>query len=233
MSATREHAAWGVLSQAFGAAVSYPLYCLVEVQRHRNHHWPKSTQHPKREAAFILTSLLAALMPAWLLYPAFTGCSSGTRQFLIASYRASPVFLSIMDPLIFKILDRVSDARGTASWHRMPLRISAGIAAACHFYVILGSQYQNHGVLAAVFWPGATGEKSFRGDLLAQACHLFLQNDLIVIGLALVPYSVFILGGIHENRSWSLWLIAMLKLSLLSVLVSPGAVFAWTLASIS
>lgn len=212
--------------------MSYPLYCLVEVHRHGNHNSPKLKQHSRREAAFILTSLLAALMPAWLLYPAFTSCSSGTRQFLIASYRASPLVLSITEPLISKTLDLVSDARGTASWHRMPLRISAGIAAACHFYVILRSQYQNHGVLAAVFWPGAIGQESFQGDLLAQACHLFLQNDLIVIGLALVPYSVFILGGIHGNRSWSLWLIAMLKLSLLSVLVSPGAVFAWTLANL-
>lgn len=231
MSVTREHAAWGVFSQAFGAAVSYPLYCLVEVHRHKNNHWPKTKQHSRREAAFIFTSLLGALMPVWLLYPAFTSCSSGTRQFLIASYRASPVVLSIMEPLISQTLDLVSGARSTASWHKAPLRVSAGIAAACHFYVVLSSQYQNHGVLAAVFWPGATGEKSFQGDLLAQACHLFLQNDLIVIGLALVPYSVFILSGIHENRSWSLWLIAMLKISLLSVLVSPGAVFAWTLAS--
>lgn len=230
-----EFAAWGVFSQAFGAAVSYPLYCLVEVQRHDKYNRSKSTHDHSERLTFVFTSILVVLMPAWLLYPAFRSCSGATRQILIASYRASPIVLAFIEPTISNSNRRRSgnDTRsGTNAWLKTSLRISAAFATAFHIYVILDSQQRGHGALAAVFWPGSTLKDSTRRDFLAQACHLFLQNDLIIIVLALVPYSVFLHGDGLEHRRWSGWLRKTLSLALLSVVASPGAAFTWTLAGV-
>lgn len=120
-----------------------------------------------------------------------------------------------------------------------------------HLYAITTAILSSSASLATVFSPWAElAETSLSspGSVLQRGCHLFLQNDLIVITAALVPFAAAVFG-LRRRRSQkedsenglgsTLWLrFAFLPivqrlsaLSGLAIVASPGAVFSLSLAS--
>lgn len=204
------------------------------------------------------TSIIFATTPLWLLYPAFFSCSSKTRQLLIASYRASPVVLAAFQPLFAAALRKLRDRKGSSllpgrpdTLTRISLYIAAAGSATGHLYAIAMAILSSSASLATVFSPWAElADTSLGspGNVLQRGCHLFLQNDLIIIVAAVVPFSAAIFG-LRRRRSqkedqetgWaSMWwrrfasstiVQRFFTLSGLAIVASPGAVFSLSLAS--
>lgn len=204
------------------------------------------------------TSIIFAITPLWLLYPSFFSCSSKTRQLLIASYRASPVILAACQPLVAAALRRLRDWKGSSllpgrpdTLTRISLYIAAAGSATGHLYAIATAILSSSASLATVFSPWtklAETSLGSPGSVLQRGCHLFLQNDLIVIAAALIPFSAAIFGlkrrrsqkedqepgwGSTWWRRFGLFTIVqrLSALSGLAIVASPGAVFSLSLAS--
>lgn len=213
---------------------------------------------PIEAESLVYTSILFAITPLWLLYPAFFSCSNHTRQLLIASYRASPMILAACQPLVAAALRRLRDGRGSSllsgrsdTLTRISLYIAAAGSATGHLYAIATAILSSSASLATVFFPWAElAETSLGspGSVLQRGCHLFLQNDLIVIIAALVPFAATIFGlkrrrpqkedqetgwfSTWSRRFASLTIVQRLSaLSGLAIVASPGAVISLSLAS--
>ncbi|KAL2203580.1 hypothetical protein CC79DRAFT_1359670 [Sarocladium strictum] len=261
-SSLLEHAAWGVFNQSYGAAFVYPLYCLLHVSRSSNTRGLTSST-PLRDStqaeALVYTSVLFALTPLWLLYPAFINCSSETRHILIASYRASPLILAISQPVIASALRSIRKWKGRTLLSERPevlmrwsLHIAAASSALGHSYAILTALLSPGASLAGVFSPYANVTQTDLGQtssVLRRGAHLFLQNDLIVIAAALVPFATLMFTSKdkttkdeHDDpKGVTEWLRRLVTLdgarrfivwTGVAVLASPGAVFPLALASV-
>jgi hypothetical protein len=82
-----------------------------------------------------------------------------------------------------------------------------------------------------VFLPWhTTADKTVRHRFLADSAHLFLQYDLLVVALAVVPY-VYYLSSLQTNNSGTLAAVGRLCKALIgTVLLGPGAITALALA---
>lgn len=249
--------AWGVLNQSYGAAFVFPLYCLVhlgELEKQRFTRTIKPDREPTIESwdpieaeALVYTSAIFAITPAWLLYPAFAQCSTETRQFLIASYRATPFITAIAQPVLATLIRRLRTRPLAQTRSRYLVRLSLIIAttsaALGHACALAISLLHSEPSLVRVFSPWSTVIAPPLVNLISQGCHQFLQNDIWIIAAALVPYSAQIVstvsnkgsGNSHVNESHNLWsritskISTMLKLSLLCIVASPGAVLPWAM----
>lgn len=199
--------------------------------------------------ALLYTSIVAAVLPAWLIYPAFFSCSSETRQFLIASYRATPAILALVQPIIAFLINRSrrtpSDRRYIGPLVKGSLYLSGACSALGHLYALGCALASAQVTLPGIFWPWTTSVDSSTISVIAQGCHLFLQNDWWIILAAFVPYGSAILssatsscipGKNFSTLSWADTQVRKLGktfggLTALAVVFSPGAVLAWTMAA--
>lgn len=208
----REHTAWGIFNQAYGAAFVYPLYCLATVYKAVQS--PTEGVNEKKESgerhlpdiadreAIVYTSIAIAAAPLWLLYPAFFQCSSITRQLLIASYRVSPALLASLHPILAFILRRLwpektltADKAHSQKLVQASLLVGATTAALGHLYAILTGILSHRASFAQVFFPWAAGTG------LKWSAQQFLQKDIFVIIATLVPYSALLLRPKSGNVS--------------------------------
>ncbi|KAI1171813.1 hypothetical protein F4777DRAFT_31557 [Nemania sp. FL0916] len=243
-----ENMFWGVFNQSHGAAFVYPLYCLFHLGKF-SEDTPENGIGPVDPAdaeALFYTSVVTSVLPIWLLYPAFVPCSSRTRQLLIASYRLTPIITSLLQPALAATLRR---------WRRTPLpekkarslvlaslTIAGTTAAAGHMYAVCMGLLSGMATLRNIFSPWATEISGSNGNIIAQGCHLFLQNDWLVIASAFIPYAASMLrpkaggrGDENQISRWKAWASELrgkyVSLTSLTLLLSPGAVLPLSLAT--
>ncbi|TLD10482.1 hypothetical protein PgNI_06634 [Pyricularia grisea] len=262
-----ENLFWAMFNQSHGAAFVYPLYFFTHLGQVTTAETPQG-KHDQLDQldevdaeALVYTSVLAAVLPAWLIVTAYIPCSAETRQVLIASYRLTPAILSAAAPLLSRFLRAVRGWRhGAASCStscaartrrlvKLSLVLSGAAAAIGHLYGVATGLLSSRVTLAAVFWPGATTNlQAGAAHVLTRGCHLFLQNDWWVIAAATAPYASAVIassgapctdpGDSRGMGSWYEWaenVVASLggkwvPLTFLTLLLSPGAVLAWSTA---
>lgn len=243
---------WGVVNQSYGAAFVYPLYLFV--------HAHQVAPAPKRDSlatltsadaeALLYTSLLAGVLPVWLLLPAFIPCSSETRQVLIASYRLTPIIVGLAQPLLstfIKVARRTTLAKETIRpLTQTCLVLSGAFSAVGHWYAFAYANLSPSVTLAGIFWPWATKVEgaSFQ-SIIGLGCHLFLQNDFWVILAGFIPFASATLRNTSgESKTGDeVPIFARAKKFLTSIggnylslgafgfLFSPGALLAWSMAA--
>ncbi|KAI2628550.1 hypothetical protein GGR54DRAFT_349721 [Hypoxylon sp. NC1633] len=246
-----EHLFWGVFNQSHGAALVYPLYFFTHLSRFDNESDEGAIGDidPADAESLVYSSLLAAALPAWLIYPSYFSCSRDTRQFLIASYRATPAVLTLAQPLIASAIRRLRRTPLSKSRSRSLVRLSLVISGVCaalgHASALVSSAVSEGVTLESVFWPWATDVDRTASSVIAQGCHLFLQNDVLVIAAAVVPYASAILlsnrgdrAKIKDNSFLGRMESKMrnlggryVTLGFMTMVFSPGAVLSWALAT--
>ncbi|KAM0812548.1 putative Asperlin biosynthesis cluster protein G [Seiridium cardinale] len=249
-----ELAAWGVFNQSYGAAFVYPLYCLAHLHEWRHAEAGTvsgfSLTDPNDSEALFYTSIINALMPMWLLYPAFVSCNSETRQLLIASYRATPIVLAGLHPFLSSMIRLI---RGPREPHkrggrliRYSLFATAATATSGYWYdLAVVASSQDAGFFGALS-PWLVAVDPSRWVFVAQGCHRFLRYDMMVILLAITPYATLVLnasdkartrfpGTFHNETSQGSRLAyysqRLLGMSMVAIVVSPGAVLPLALAT--
>ncbi|KJZ77790.1 hypothetical protein HIM_02967 [Hirsutella minnesotensis 3608] len=250
LGAVLESFAWGVWNQSYGAAFVYPVYFLTHAREASNDSDTLNDISREDAEALLYTSVVAALIPAWLLYPAFFPCSSNTRQALIASYRATPAILALAQPITASLLRRFCSTLlpnySPRQVVKISLLVSGTSAALSHFYALTSSLLSSRITPRSVFWPGATDVKGSVGRIIAQGCHLFLQNDWWIISAAIIPFTFVMLRSTRRRKekvgssSLGTWIdrklgslsnTGILGLSGLTLVFSPGATLAWSMAT--
>ncbi|TQV97791.1 zn 2cys6 transcription factor [Cordyceps javanica] len=244
---------WGIVNQSYGAAFIYPLYLFA-------HTHPATTgakastnvaaMSPVDAEALAYTSILAGLLPAWLLWPAFVSCSTETRQFLIASYRLTPILLGLAQPafaaLIQVLRRKPLDKSATRPLVQASLYMSGLFSVIGHWYAISSAVLSPSVSLAGIFLPGVTQTAGapFRA-IIGLGCHKFLQNDFWVILAGFIPFASAMLcrdGNCADSTETPSNFATVqkfmlgtsgsfLSLGALSTLISPGAVLAWSMAA--
>ncbi|EGX95951.1 hypothetical protein CCM_00605 [Cordyceps militaris CM01] len=243
---------WGVVNQSYGAAFIYPLYLFAHT-----HHAATATRSthiaamtPVDAEALLYTSILAGLLPVWLLWPAFVPCSTATRQFLIASYRLSPIIMGLAQPLFakaIKMLSRKPLEKGTTrSLVQASLYTSGLFSAVGHWYAIACAVSSPAVTLSGIFWPRATDTTGASSkDIIGLDCHKFLQNDFWVILAGFVPFSSALLckasNSADSTDGASIFTLVkkcmlrtkgdFLYLGGLATMFSPGTLLAWSMAA--
>lgn len=232
--------AWGVENQSFGAAVVCPLYCLVHFSRFDSS--PIGPVDQINAKALLFSSLVIAATPVWLLVPLFVNYSSETRQLLIGSYRLTPLILPFLQPLIAgglaTIRSPVDGKRGVLRKRkRLSLLIVGTTAAAAHIYTLIALLLSQEVSPLTVFLPWAAAKNDqLTTELPLRGCRLFIQNDILIIALTLIPYSTMIFqshtGHGEKERRSRLWILLLPVATLVAVVLSPGALLAFALASV-
>ncbi|KAF4509359.1 hypothetical protein G6O67_003537 [Ophiocordyceps sinensis] len=240
---------WGVWNQSYGAAFVYPLYFLAHLHRVTDDSAERHAPSTEQAEALLYTSIIAAVLPAWLIYPAFFSCSSETRQTLIASYRLSPAVLALAQPVIAGMIRRLRARPRPSSSSRALVQSSLLVSGLCsalgHLYALGYAISSSKVTLQAIFWPWATSVDPSGSAIIAQGCHLFLQNDWLVICAAVVPYASAVLASTcrrleaNTDGSWVAWAENSMRslngryvaLTAMTAVFSPGAVLAWTMAT--
>lgn len=246
----RENIFWGVFNQSHGAAFVYPLFCLFHLGKFDKDK-PEKKLGPVNSAdaeALFYTALVASVLPIWLLYPAFIPCSSRTRQLLIASYRLTPIITSLIQPALAAILKRLRNTPLSENKARSlviaSLAIAGTTAAIGHMYAVYMGLVSGIATLRTIFSPWATEISGSNGNIIAQGCHLFLQNDWLVIASAFIPYAATMLlptsarahpGQVNQVPKWQAWVSELrgryVSLTGLTLLFSPGAVLPLALST--
>ncbi|KAI1811937.1 hypothetical protein GGS20DRAFT_63940 [Poronia punctata] len=245
-----ENVFWGVFNQSHGAAFVYPLYCLFHPLRREDKARIGPVDPAEAESLF-WTAIVASILPIWLLFPAFIPCSSRTRELLIASYRLIPFVTSLMQPALAAVLRRfrktpLSEEKAR-SLVTASLTVAGTTAAVGHMYAVCTGLFSGLDTLRRIFSPWATEVSGSTGNVIAQGCHLFLQNDWLVIAAAFIPYAAGMLRPIsaeteaaHPTRApevpkWKAWMSEFrgkyVSLTGLTLLFSPGAVLPLALAT--
>ncbi|KAI1827690.1 hypothetical protein F4861DRAFT_492197, partial [Xylaria intraflava] len=246
-----ENIFWGVFNQSHGAAFVYPLYCLFHLSRF-DEDKPENSIGPVDPAdaeSLFYTAVIASMLPIWLLYPAFVPCSSRTRQLLIASYRLTPIITSLIQPTFAAIIRRLRSTPLSEDRARSlvisSLAIAGTTSAIGHLYAVGMGLFSGIATLRDIFSPWATEVSGSNGDIIAQGCHLFLQNDWLVIAAAFIPYAAAMLrpispeaekpGQARQVPRWKSWISELrgkyVSLAGLTALSSPGAVLPLALAT--
>ncbi|KAI0406742.1 hypothetical protein F4802DRAFT_557372 [Xylaria palmicola] len=246
-----DHLFWGVFNQSYGAAFVYPLYCFFHAGRFSTEKARANIGpiEPADAEALLYTSILSSMMPLWLVFPAVFPCSSETRQLLIASYRLTPAITTFIHPAIAATIRRLRKTPLSKKTSRHLVLASlavAGVSATVgHVYAFMVAPAFGTATLRNIIWPWATEVSGTNGNIIAQGCHLFLQNDWFVIAAAFIPFAAAILRSSITNKtdsnkhpqpqSWKGWLSGLgnryVSLTGLTLLFSPGAVLPLALAS--
>ncbi|KAI0415583.1 hypothetical protein F5X98DRAFT_388775 [Xylaria grammica] len=246
-----EHLFWGVFNQSHGAAFVYPLYCFYHADRFSQGNTGANigTVESADAEALLYTSIISSMMPLWLIFPAFSPCSSDTRQLLIASYRLTPAITAFIHPAMAAIIrrSRRSPLSKKASRRLVltSLAIAGASAAAGHIYAFMMVPTFGTATLRNIIWPWATEVSGTNSNIIAQGCHLFLQNDWFVIAAAFIPFAAAILRSSittkvdsnksTQSRDWKSLLSDLghryVSLTGITLLFSPGAVLPLALAS--
>ncbi|KAK1977529.1 hypothetical protein LZ30DRAFT_664841 [Colletotrichum cereale] len=245
---------WGMFNQSHGAAFVYPVYFFTHLNQFTQLKHDHDLEHVDEAdaEALVCTSVIAAILPLWLIVPTIVPCSTDTRQVLIASYRLTPAILSMMPSLLAGLLriTRRKNRSGTQVSRsrvkrlvKLSLVISGAAAAMGHLYGIASGCLASSSRLVDVFWPGATNVRPGAHDIITQGCHLFLQNDWWVIVAAVVPVASAMISNGKSDGTVSLGLGHQCLQSLfgglkdrwvtltgLTIMFSPGAALAWSLA---
>lgn len=199
---------------------------------------------PQEAEALVHTAVINGIVPMWLLFPAFFETSSRTRQVAIASYRITPLATALLHPLILQVLRRygrrLPGRLRSKELVQISLLLSAASSTLGHLYAIATTILSSTATLREVFLPAATLVEPASSNVIAQACHRFLQNDLLVIAAGFIPcsYMIFRCLPVRTEKKavqngWKSWEqvvdkigTSWLGLTGATLLLSPGAVLA-------
>lgn len=216
--------------QAFGAAISLPLYFARHLDwLNQTSVQPQAVSEASSQAvpfSFALGAIVPAvigLLPAWI-DPSTR--STERHQNILAAWQPDPLWVSMIQQLVVALLCRhaKSDERKSYRWARFSFLLAAASSAIGHLYVktvILTSTDWIHR-FTRMYVPFLSKGPSETTDILVHGPWLFLQYDLIIISLSSLSWGYSLVRRLRPNGAPTrLTLVAYLLLGTLTI--GPGA----------
>lgn len=217
---------WGLMWQAFGAAIALPLYFRAHLRwvdkvgdRLSSVDVAAARSLP---ASFIFGALLPAIigmLPTW--YPR----SDVLHQNILAAWQPDPVWVSILQAIqVFVLSSRTRNNERAVWWTRLSYLLAALSSATGHIYG-MGSILMSTdpamtiiGVYVPFIFTGPDGAI----QKLANGTWLFLQYDLIIISISCISWAYLL---VLRTLPFNTWIRSYLLIILMSssAVLGPGA----------
>ena len=221
---------WGLLWQAFGAAISLPLYY---------YHHLKWLDEKARELdsaslpsarALPISFIVGALLPAILgMPPTWIHRSALSHQNILAAWQPDPVWVSLIQASAVAIFSRYSfgpdrDGKRAAWWTRASFLIAAVSSAAGHLYVLSTIMLTRDPMVGfkRMYVPISSNGPGELNKKLASGPWLFLQYDLIIIALSSLSWAYLLVDRLLANN-FSLRKVLWLGFFFGGLVLGPGA----------
>ena len=220
-----------------------PLYCLIHL---RNRSANQASAVPVSEAKALLpTTALGLFLPLMLILPPVLGCRIEHQQAFMALFQASPLIFVLIQQIVARLIRTLDEHRSPSDPNRpfvVGSYIFAGLSsAAVHIYVLIISLFtQNtHIGFSRVFIPSLVKIDPRAPKKITEGAHLFLQYDWIIINLTCILYIYFLSEAHLETLtrhlkipSGSRKLVAIVFITMTTVILGPGAAVSFTCATI-
>ncbi|XXH00687.1 hypothetical protein Hte_007037 [Hypoxylon texense] len=222
---------FGLLWQAFGAAIALPLYYYAHISQGAINRAGANVQNLHQARAMPISFLLGAILPA-VIGMAPTWQEPGSRspilhQKILAAWQLDPVWVSLIQTSLAwgfsKLPSRGDEKHRVQSCIRGSYTLAAASSALGHLYAMTRAlNSKNEGTTLwrmYVPFPGLFNGPSGVTDILIRGPWLFLQYDLIIISLSSLSWAYYLLS--RERGMSGLWLIFALLFG--TSVIGPGA----------
>ncbi|KGO64468.1 hypothetical protein PITC_023150 [Penicillium italicum] len=221
---------FGLLWQAFGAAISLPLYYALHVE------WllqaPATDEVRIRGAVVIpIGFLLGAVVPAVIgMLPTWTGTASRSaieHQYILALWQLDPLWVSWIQLALGAVVSSLWRTGETTQqqsylWVRGSYLLAAASSTVGHVYVILKALSDETMSLWHMYVPSGFSGPSETDGILVRGPWLFLQYDLIIIALSSLSWVfVLICHAFDKDRLFSRAKVGLLLL-VGAITIGPG-----------
>lgn len=228
---------WGLIWQAFGAAISLPLYFAEHLRwLDQSSFAPQAIDESAARAipfSFIIGALIPAvvgMLPTWL-GPAHR--STQRQQTILAAWQLDPLWVSGIQSLIIIIARKLEHSKyqGSHRWVRRALLLAAFSSAIGHTYVMgfcIGSTEPSLS-FSRMYVPLVFDSPKEKEDILLRGPWLFLQFDLIIITLSSLSWIHALLSRLVPGET-VLRPNLILALTVGALTIGPGATVSLGLA---
>lgn len=217
---------WGLMWQAFGAAIALPLYFRAHLKwvdkfgdRLSSVDVGSARSLP---ASFILGALLPAIvgmLPTWYPRP------DVLHQNILAAWQPDPVWVSILQAIqVFMLSSRTRSDGRAVWWTRFSYLLAALSSAAGHIYG-MGSILVSTDpamTITRVYVPFLFSGPEGATQKLASGPWLFLQYDLIIISISCISWAYLLILRTLSCNTWTRIYLLIIFMSS-SAILGPGA----------
>jgi len=217
---------WATIWQAFGAAISLPLYFARHLDwLNQTSVQPQAVSEASSQAlpfSFALGAIIPAIigmLPAWI-EPSTR--SSRTQQIILAAWQPDPLWVSMIQHSLVAIISwhAKNKERKPHRWARTSFLLAAASSAIGHLYVktvILTSTNCIYR-FTRMYVPSLSSGPSKTTNVLVRGPWLFLQYDLIIISLSSLSWVYLLLRRLHyDGVPTRIRLVAYLLLGTLTI----------------
>jgi hypothetical protein len=223
---------WGLLWQAFGAAVALPLYYYYHLR------WVNATCDRLRSTelasarALPLSFSLGALLPAIIgMLPTWYPRSNELHQSVLAVWQPDPVWVSVIQSALVVVFQTTECSDATAVWWaRFSYLMAAASSASGHLYTAGSILLSTDPALdfVRVYVPFLFSGPQGAQERLANGPWLFLQYDLIIISLSSLSWAYILVDRLLAKGAIIRRLLPVIFL-VGGVVLGAGAVVSLTL----
>ncbi|KAJ5958026.1 uncharacterized protein N7479_005176 [Penicillium vulpinum] len=221
---------FGFLWQAFGAAISLPLYYALHVE------WllqARATGEVRIRGAVVIPIgfLLGAVVPVVIgMLPTWTGAASRSaieHQYILAVWQLDPMWVSWIQLGLGAVVSRLwrtgeMTQQQSYLWVRGSYLLAAASSTVGHAYVILKALSDEKMSLWHMYVPSGLSGPSGTDGILVRGPWLFLQYDLIIIALSSLSWAfVLICHAFDKHRFVSRAKVGLLLLAG-AITIGPG-----------
>ena len=221
---------WGMIWQAFGAAISLPLYYATHLD------WLDQTSLQPQAVSEVsslavpFSFLLGAIVPAIIgMLPTWiepSARSARVHQNILAAWQPDPLWVSIFQQAIVAVLARRAkpEERKGQRCVQISYLLAAASSAIGHLYVIsyMSTSADSLQRLVRMYVPFLWSGPSQTTDILVHGPWLFLQYDLIIISLSSLSWGYSLLRRVRfDGAPTRSSLLAALLFGTLTI--GPGA----------
>ncbi|KAH8645855.1 hypothetical protein BGZ60DRAFT_535868 [Tricladium varicosporioides] len=217
---------WGLMWQAFGAAIALPLYFFNHLT------WLESISGDLGSAnlpsamslpfSFVIGAVfptIIGMLPTWIRRPAIV------HQQILAFWQPSPVWVSLLQiAFVASIRAMAVDVSKAFRWTKASYILAATLSALGHLYVVFIMATTSDSALSfkRMYVPFFFSEPEGAVQKLANGPWLFLQYDLVIIVLSSLSWGFILVNRTLSNGS-TIRLFLPLLMALGAMILGSGA----------
>ncbi|KAF7590330.1 hypothetical protein BBP40_002980 [Aspergillus hancockii] len=218
---------WGLLWQALGGAVAWPLYFFYHLR------WLKTRQGPLRPLplasarALPFSFLVGAVIPAVIgMLPTWFPRLPHVQQTVLAAWQPDPVWVAVIQAGLTRVFTSQENAKRAVWWTKSSLLLAAIACAIGHVYTLWAVLVTDDErvTFRRMYIPHLVNGPQDALFRLASGPWLFLQYDLIIYSLASMSWAYILVTRILSLGVLSRIVIFPTLFALGSLILGPGTV---------
>lgn len=217
---------WGLLWQALGGAVVWPIYFVYHLRWFNIRKVPLRPLPLSSAKTLPFSFLLGAVLPTFIgMLPTWLPRLPHTHQSILAAWQPDPVWVAIIQASLTKLFSSTENASKAVWWTRASLILSAVACTIGHSYTMWAVLTSSDERLsfARMYVPHLVDGPQDAINLVARGSWLFLQYDLIIYSLASVSWAYVLVAPLVAPGALPRLVVLPALLVSGSVLLGPGA----------